>query len=141
MKKALLMISLIAVSLSACVKKEEVPKVVNSTNPVNIISSFTYPASNFVNVKVVEFKNAFNQECISVHANYEYDSSKASVHCIVADKINYPTRDYKIVEQLSYDTINTPVQVTSLITKHNNQCTIVHANYEYQDSIATVSCN
>lgn len=144
MKKILLILSIIAIALSACAKKEEsstTPSVSVTPIQTHILSQFEYNASDNVRVQVVEFENDFHQQCISVHANYIYQDSSASVICIPHNQTKFVRKqNTEIVKQFVYKAGTNSVQVTNLTTKNNNRCTIVHANYELPKSTATISC-
>ena len=143
MKKLLLIVSLLALSLSACVKKEDTNvtrKETTQQGTVKIVANqFEYKATDNISVLVTEFSNDFGQACVTVHANYIYDSSNADVHC---GKEKLPTENNKneVIKQITYEAGDTPVQVTMIRTKNNHFCTIIHANYLYDSSTATISC-
>lgn len=144
MKKVLLIVSLLALSLSACVRKEDSnvtrQEVAKQGNVKIVANQFEYKATDNISVLVTEFNNDFGQACVTVHANFIYDSSNADVYC---GKEKLPTENKKneIIKQLTYEAGNTPVQVTMIRTKNNHFCTVVHANYLYDSSTATISCD
>jgi hypothetical protein len=81
-------------------------------------------------------------ECVTVHANYIYDSSNADIFCIPSNSKKVFNHDKdEVLKQFIHKAGNTPVQVTMIRTKKNNYCTIVHANYLYDSSTANISCD
>ncbi len=144
MKKFLFVLSMIILSLAACTKREEPAPKPTASELVGkhyISNQFEYNATENIQVMITEFTNDFEKQCVVVHANHIYDSSQADVTCI--DSLNEPLVKYEkneIVKQFTYDAKGTPVQVTMIRTKNNHTCTIIHANYLYDSSTATISC-
>lgn len=144
MKKALLVVSMIALALAACAKKEESPPQHKVAAPAvaeqTITNQFEYNATERIRVAVTEFES-FGKKCVSVHANQIYDTSQADVSCI--DRLNEPLVAHdknEVLKQFTYKAGGTPVQVTIVKTKQNHVCTIVHANYIHDTSSASISC-
>lgn len=146
-KKNILIVSLIALSLVGCVKKDSTDSeqggIISQAQMIAPIQNqFVYNATSNIKVSVSEFVNEFGNECVTVHANYIYDSSRADIFCIDNnDKKTVDNNENQIVKQFTYYVGKTPVQVTMIRTKKNNSCTIVHANYMYDRSTANISCN
>jgi uncharacterized protein YcfL len=146
MKKALLILSLLAIALAACSKKDSNKENLETKVEVEtyrlIENQFEYNATENIKVLVSEFVNSSGRECVTVHANYIYDSSNADIFCIPAEHKKIFNHDKnEVLKQFIYKAGTTPVQVTEIRTKKNNFCTIVHANYIYDSSKASITCD
>lgn len=149
MKKTMLVMGMLVIALSACTRKPESSKEAVSPTPLKIDNQFVYTASDNSEVQVTEFNDSEGKECMVVHANYMFDGSVADVSCVasrhknvfVDNKIAMGIAEKaKIINQVSYKAKETHVQVTTIKSKYNHTCTIVHANYLYDSSTANVDC-
>lgn len=136
--KKIFILCMLAITVSACTKKQE-------DSPEKYTSSFTpdqflYSASNGTKVQVSEFRDETGKDCMIVHANYMYDSSKADISCVSSNNRKIGEGATHIFKQFSYKAKNNNVQVTIIRSKYHHFCTVVHANYEYDSSTANVDC-
>lgn len=157
MKTTKLLISLLTVSmlLVACGKRQSASELdlAESKSPIGkssmvITNQFVFQASqSSTKVLIVELVSKLGKQCVIAHGNYQYDSSEATVSCTNSSELKkeqYPNmNDNQIIDQFQYrkPNSNDKVLVSEFYSKTGKVCIVVQANYIYDSSTASISCD